>query len=528
MRATRHDGFARSRVALLTLLAALGLALALPALAHAEEEPPQVLIQSATGVSRTSAVVNALVNPNNAPIEECEFEYGTSPTSLNLTVPCSELPEAGEDFVQVSAVLKNLTESTKYYYRVVAVSEFGEAVSTDKSFTTLPTKPQVTVTGVGQVTASAANLKGLVNPNASNVEQCEFEWATSPAFESPGKAACSVLPGSGEKQVKVSARATGLSKHTVYYVRLSATNAQGQNVSQSLKFATPPSKPSVVTQNASEVGHTSVTLNASVNPNGSTVETCEFEYGTSILFGSHALCESAPGSGEAFVSVSAHVTGLSESTTFYYRIVAINEFGPAIGGHPKFTTLPSPPKAVTLTPTKVTTNSAQLNANVNPNGLAVSVCEFEYGTTLAYGSKAPCESLPGSGESGVPVAAQVSGLKASTTYDYRIVAVNMQGASYGQNAKLTTPPEGQKPVVTKVSQKKGPAAGKAKVKIKGTGFTTATEVMFGSVPAASFKVESDTLIVAITPAEPAGTVNVVVTNPLGTSEETVNDLYRFK
>ena len=44
-----------------------------------------------------------------------------------------------------------------------------------------------------------------MNPNDSNVEQCEFEYATTPNYESPTFVSCQVLPGSGEKQVKVHA-----------------------------------------------------------------------------------------------------------------------------------------------------------------------------------------------------------------------------------------------------------------------------------------------------------------------------------
>jgi hypothetical protein len=71
--------------------------------------------------------------------------------------------------------------------------------------------------------------------------------------------------------------------------------------------------------------------------------------------------------------------------------------------------------------------------------------------------------------------------------------------------------------VTAISANSGSTDGGAVVQISGTGFLGATAVAFGSTAASSFTVESDTLIVAITSAQAAGTVDVTVTTPSGTS-----------
>ena len=58
-------------------------------------------------------------------------------------------------------------------------------------------------------------------------------------------------------------------------------------------------------------------------------------------------------------------------------------------------------------------------------------CHFEYGTTNAYGSSAPCTPSPASETSPVAVSASITGLTANTTYHYRIVATNAGGESKG-------------------------------------------------------------------------------------------------
>jgi hypothetical protein len=76
------------------------------------------------------------------------------------------------------------------------------------------------------------------------------------------------------------------------------------------------------------------------------------------------------------------------------------------------------------------------------------------------------------------------------------------------------------PFVLSVGPRNGPAAGATSVTITGEGFTAATAVKFGSNNAASFKVESDTTITAVSPAYTGGSASVYVsvTTPAGTSE----------
>ncbi len=100
--------------------------------------------------------------------------------------------------------------------------------------------------------------------------------------------------------------------------------------------------------------------------------------------------------------------------------------------------LPSPPTVVTKAASSVAQTTATLNATVNPNGGEVGKCEFEYGTTTAYGSTAPCASLPGSGESAVAVSASIAGLAANTIYHFRIQATNAGGTSKGSDEMLKT------------------------------------------------------------------------------------------
>ena len=75
------------------------------------------------------------------------------------------------------------------------------------------------------------------------------------------------------------------------------------------------------------VTQTSATLNSRVNPDGSNVTACKFEYGTSSGYGKDAECKALPGAGDAPVLVSAAVTGLSANTEYHFRISTTNGKG---------------------------------------------------------------------------------------------------------------------------------------------------------------------------------------------------------
>jgi alpha-tubulin suppressor-like RCC1 family protein/phosphodiesterase/alkaline phosphatase D-like protein len=297
--------------------------------------------------------------------------------------------------------------------------------------------PPIVETGPAYyVTASSATLYAHVNPDGAEVSECKLEYGTTTAYGS--SAACTPSPGSGESPVEVSAALTGLSAGTTYHYRVSATNTGGTSKGSDATFSTP-SPATVKTEAASSIGTTAATLNASVNPNGQEVTECKLEYGTTTAYGSSAPCSPLRQAGESPVAVSASVSGLSANTTYHFRASAKNAGGTSLGEDRSFTTLPpaSPPTATT-TAAGVTRTLATLNGTVNPNASTVSDCHFDYGATTAYGSTAPCASLPGSGESAVAVAALAGNLSPSTTYHFRVSATNANGTSAGSDQTFTT------------------------------------------------------------------------------------------
>jgi outer membrane protein assembly factor BamB len=136
---------------------------------------------------------------------------------------------------------------------------------------------------------------------------------------------------------------------------------------------------------------------------------------------------------------SYNVTGLSASTAYHYRVRAYNGGGATSGNSNVITvttlSATGPPVVITNPATLVASFSAALNGLVDPHGLSTSVY-FQYGPTTSYGSTTPAQTK--SGNTYQSVSANATGLAASTTYHFRIVATNSSGTRYGSDATFTT------------------------------------------------------------------------------------------
>ena len=81
------------------------------------------------------------------------------------------------------------------------------------------------------------------------------------------------------------------------------------------------------------------------------------------------------------------------------------------------------------------------------------------------------------------------------------------------------------PVLTSLSPTSGPVTGGTAVIITGTSLTGTTGITFDGVPATAVTVVNDTTVTAVTPANPAGLVDVILTNPNGSG--TLPDAYTY-
>ena len=194
--------------------------------------------------------------------------------------------------------------------------------------------------------------------------------------------------------------------------------------------------PSATTGAASSVTQSGATVSGTVDPQGMAT-TYHFEYGTSSSYGLQTA-EVDAGSGTGSVDASATLTGLTNDTTYHYRVVATNASGVTRGSDRTLKTdaRPGPPGATTGSARNVSPVAARLSASVDPNGRATTY-HFEYGTTTGYG-KRTADASAGSGQSARSVSAGISGLSPNTRYHYRVVAGNDAGTVRGRDRSFVT------------------------------------------------------------------------------------------
>jgi len=94
-----------------------------------------------------------------------------------------------------------------------------------------------------------------------------------------------------------------------------------------------------------------------------------------------------------------------------------------------------------------------------------------------------------------------------------LARVRLANATVGPNAGVL----GVDTTISGLTPTSGPESGGTSVTITGTNFTGATSVLFGSTPASSFTIDSDTQITAVSPVHVPATVDVTVSNPVGPS-----------
>ncbi len=159
-----------------------------------------------------------------------------------------------------------------------------------------------------------------------------------------------------------------------------------------------------------------------------------------LQISNNSACTSFVYNQSGIVSTSDTVTGLSYSTSYYWRVRADKkDISSAWTSVWQFKTKSATAPIVVTTPaTSITQTTAQLNGTVNPNNIATTYY-FQYGTTTSYGTNTATQNA-GTGTSAVAVNAVIGSLTAGTTYHYRVAATNLGGASYGNDGIFITVP----------------------------------------------------------------------------------------
>ena len=197
------------------------------------------------------------------------------------------------------------------------------------------------------------------------------------------------------------------------------------------------SMPDTVTGPAAQEG-SDVEMSGHVAPAPSdVVVACRFEYGRTSAYELGSIPCSPGGSLSSPTDVTAVLS--DPVGTYRYRLVAEGSNGfPSKAAGRTFTVTGSLPSTSGAIATDVGPSGAKLGAKVNPQ-MAATVYRFEYGLSTRYGSTTPTSGSIGSDGTDHDVSATVGGLEPGATYHFRVVAINFNGVTFGDDRTFSTP-----------------------------------------------------------------------------------------
>jgi hypothetical protein len=332
----------------------------------------------------------------------------------------------------------------------------------------------------------------------------------------------------------------------VYLTRTGSSNVE--------VFGPVVSTPNPLAFDATDLSVTKATLNGSVNAEGNAVTVCKFEYLTQAAYQANgnsfsganvpqtkSCLESIPVDSSAH-PVSASLSALQANTTYRFRLFAENGAGSAVSAVKSFATSPT---AFTGQASPIGDTTATLNGTVNPVGVALTACKFEYLTAAAYAengngysgpnvpaSKActpPAESIEADFQAHA-VSAPVTGLAKNTTYHFRLSATTTSGTVVGSDQTFLTlgPPR----VIVEYADSQGIDSARLNAKINPSGFATTYRFEWGPDATYGHRVPAEADLFAgsgttevlvnanLTGLTPSSTYHfrIVATNASGTTE----------
>jgi hypothetical protein len=139
--------------------------------------------------------------------------------------------------------------------------------------------------------------------------------------------------------------------------------------------------------------------------------------------------------------------------TYYWSVQAVDSAfaGSPFASEAQFAV--GAPVVTTGTASSIQFTSAVLNGTLIANGAAAAAW-FQWGATTNYGSLTTSQELS-QGTNLLTLALLASPLQPGTTYNYRLVATNSFGASFGANQTFTTPVNPPPPMFTGASIQNG-------------------------------------------------------------------------
>jgi len=382
---------------------------------------PTVTASAASVIQSFAATMNGTVNANNLSTTVV-FEWGTT-TAYGSTATATPTPVTGTSATAVSAALTGLQSNTTYHYRIKATNAVNVTYSSDITFTTSISAPQLTTTAISAILAFTATSGGNVTyDGGAAVTARGICYSTS---STPTTANTTIPTGTGTGTFV--SNMTGLTKATTYYVRAYATNSAGTTYGNELSFTTQNGVATLSTTAASAITGVAATSGGNITADGgSTITARGICYNTST---NPTTANATVANGSGTGSFAANMSGLIIGTTYYIRAYATNGAGTSYGNEVSFTTV-ALPSVTTTAANDIRGNSANAGGSVTNNGGSTVTAQGLCWSTSANPTTANSTTTS--------FTADMTSLSPNTVYYVRAYATNVAGTGYGNQISFNS------------------------------------------------------------------------------------------
>ena len=364
------------------------------------------------------------------PVTGYNVYQGTSPASVDQYPATTPVTSS----LVNSATVTGLTNGTTYYFEVTAVSYDSESLPSNEVSATpvaasnLPGAPTglMATAGSSQVSLSWTGPASDGGPLVTGYHVYQGITPGGESFNAP------VTTATG-----TSATVTGLTNGTTYYFVVRAVNATGEGPSSNEVSATPVAAsnlPGAPTGLMATAGSSQVSLSW----------TGPASDGGPLVTGYHVYQGITPG-GESFnapvttaTGTSATVTGLTNGTTYYFVVRAVN----ATGEGPSSNEVSATPVAASNlpgAPTGLMATAGSSQVSLSWTGPASDGGPLVTGYHIYQGITPGGESFNAPVTTATGTSATVTGLTNGTTYYFVVRAVNATGEGPSSNEVSATP-----------------------------------------------------------------------------------------
>ncbi len=240
---------------------------------------------------------------------------------------------------------RQVVSSTGVTIPGVRVTVGGDGKVSGATTITVALTPDPLTAPATSIAATTATINGSIDANDTTTAGY-FEWGTSSTLSS--NTSISLGAVTGTNPTNFSSNLTGLTAGTTYYYRIVALSSGTRYVGAIYSFTAyeAPSAPTVTTTTPTNIGVSTATLNATIDPNLQSITKIEFFYSVNSDMSSSTTVSvfdlNEDGSisttlttlaGASPTDISWDISGLNTTTTYYYYAV-ITYSGGTVSGLP--------------------------------------------------------------------------------------------------------------------------------------------------------------------------------------------------